>query len=94
MAHKQVLFRSAAARRSYVVQRCFATRCARRLRCKRRLEVVPAATHLFEEPGTLESVVALTRTWFLTHLPVHMAEAVDNVHRSEAGQRLAERLLV
>ena len=40
----------------------------RRLHCERRLEVVPGATHLFEEPGTLEAVVALARAWFLQHL--------------------------
>jgi putative phosphoribosyl transferase len=35
----------------------------RRLHCQRRLEMVPGATHLFEEPGTVESVVALARAW-------------------------------
>lgn len=34
----------------------------------KRLEIVPGATHLFEEPGTLESVAALARLWFLEHL--------------------------
>lgn len=34
------------------------------LRCETRLEIVPGATHLFEEPGTLERVVALARDWF------------------------------
>jgi dienelactone hydrolase len=33
-----------------------------------RLEVVPGATHLFEEPGALERVAALARDWFLQHL--------------------------
>ena len=41
----------------------------RQLRCAKRLEVVPGATHLFEEPGTLESVAALAADWFLKHLP-------------------------
>jgi putative phosphoribosyl transferase len=41
---------------------------ARRLRCEHRLAVVPDATHLFEEPGTLEAVVDLARHWFLDHL--------------------------
>jgi putative phosphoribosyl transferase len=35
---------------------------------KARLEVVPGATHLFEEPGALERVAALARDWFLEHL--------------------------
>ena len=33
-----------------------------------RIAVVPGATHLFEEPGTLEQVAALAREWFLDHL--------------------------
>jgi putative phosphoribosyl transferase len=32
------------------------------------LEVVPGATHLFEEPGALERVAALATDWFTTHL--------------------------
>ncbi|MEJ8836395.1 dienelactone hydrolase family protein [Ramlibacter sp. AN1133] len=38
------------------------------LACEKRLEVVPGATHLFEEPGTLEEVAALAGDWFLSHL--------------------------
>jgi len=33
-----------------------------------RLEIVPGATHLFEEPGTLEEVARLAREWFVRHL--------------------------
>jgi dienelactone hydrolase len=33
------------------------------------LEIVPGATHLFAEPGTLEHVTSLARDWFLRHLP-------------------------
>jgi putative phosphoribosyl transferase len=40
----------------------------RALRCPAVLEVVPGATHLFEQPGALERVAALARGWFLTHL--------------------------
>ncbi|MER7733799.1 phosphoribosyltransferase family protein [Streptomyces erythrochromogenes] len=40
----------------------------RELRCANRLEVVPGATHLFEEPGALEQVSALARAWFARHL--------------------------
>jgi putative phosphoribosyl transferase len=32
------------------------------------LTVVPGATHLFEEPGTLEKVAVLARDWFINHL--------------------------
>lgn len=38
------------------------------LQAESRLEIVPGAGHLFEEPGALERVAALTRDWFLTHL--------------------------
>lgn len=38
------------------------------LRCEKRLEIVPGASHLFEEPGTLERVVELARGWFARHL--------------------------
>jgi putative phosphoribosyl transferase len=34
------------------------------------LQVVPGATHLFEEPGTLEQAARLARDWFLQHLAV------------------------
>lgn len=34
-----------------------------------KLEIVPGATHLFEEPGTLEEAARLARDWFLRHLP-------------------------
>ena len=38
------------------------------LRCERRLEIVPGATHLFEERGALERVAEVTRAWFVAHL--------------------------
>ena len=34
----------------------------------KRLEIVPGATHLFEEPGALDTVAALARLWFEQHL--------------------------
>lgn len=37
------------------------------LRCEKKLEIVPRATHLFEEPGTLEQVARLAGGWFETH---------------------------
>ena len=37
------------------------------------LEVVPHATHLFEEPGTLDRAAALARHWFQEHLATHGA---------------------
>jgi dienelactone hydrolase len=34
---------------------------------EKRLDIVPGATHLFEEPGTLEEVTQLARDWFADH---------------------------
>jgi dienelactone hydrolase len=39
-------------------------RAQAQLRCESRLEIVSGATHLFEEPGTLERVAALATAWF------------------------------
>ncbi|HST73629.1 MAG TPA: phosphoribosyltransferase [Kocuria rosea] len=38
------------------------------MRCPARLEVVAGATHLFEEPGTLDRAAQLARDWFTEHL--------------------------
>ena len=40
-----------------------------RRRCEARLEIVPGATHLFEEPGTLEQAATLAARWFAGHFP-------------------------
>ena len=39
-----------------------------RLRCESEIAIVPGATHLFEEPGTLQAAAELARDWFLAHL--------------------------
>jgi pimeloyl-ACP methyl ester carboxylesterase len=39
-----------------------------KLRSPNELEVVPGATHLFEEPGALERVADLAAGWFLAHV--------------------------
>jgi dienelactone hydrolase len=38
------------------------------MRCEVKLEIIPGATHLFEEPGTLEKVAGLAGDWFSLHL--------------------------
>ena len=43
--------------------------------CEARLELVPHATHLFEEPGTLEVAATLAATWFSDHFPAQDAGA-------------------
>jgi dienelactone hydrolase len=35
------------------------------LKCRKELAIVPGATHLFEEPGTLEQAAQLARDWFV-----------------------------
>jgi putative phosphoribosyl transferase len=37
------------------------------LRCPRQLTIIPGATHLFEEPGTLEQVAEQALTWYRLH---------------------------
>ncbi|MBD0316512.1 MAG: dienelactone hydrolase family protein [Nitrospiraceae bacterium] len=39
-----------------------------RLTCEKGLTIVPGATHLFDEPGTLEQVADHAYTWFIRHL--------------------------
>jgi putative phosphoribosyl transferase len=40
-----------------------------RLRAEKRLEIIPGAGHLFEEPGALEEVARLAADWFTRYLP-------------------------
>jgi dienelactone hydrolase len=42
---------------------------AAQMRTDVRIEIVPGATHLFEEPGALERVAELAARWFEDHLP-------------------------
>ena len=37
------------------------------LRCEKKFTIIPGATHLFEEPGTLEQVAEQAGTWFESH---------------------------
>jgi putative phosphoribosyl transferase len=39
-----------------------------KMRCEVKLEIIPRATHLFEEPGALEKVAKLASDWFSLHL--------------------------
>ena len=38
------------------------------MRCEVKLEIIPGATHLFEEPGALEKVAKMASHWFSLHL--------------------------
>ncbi len=46
-----------------------------RLTGQKELVIVPGATHLFEEPGTLEEVARVARDWFSRHLAKRMKRA-------------------
>jgi putative phosphoribosyl transferase len=44
------------------------------LQCEKELRIIPGATHLFEEPGTLEQVARLAADWFQGHLIARQTE--------------------
>lgn len=44
-------------------------RACRQLTAPNRIEIIPGATHLFEEPGTLDEVAELAAGWFRDHVP-------------------------
>lgn len=46
-----------------------------RMRCEKRLTVIPGATHLFEEPGALEAVSRHAAEWLNTTLPLETSKA-------------------
>lgn len=50
------------------------------LKCYKKLEIVEGATHLFEEPGTLEEVAYLATKWFLEHI-VNAKKKTHDLHR-------------
>jgi putative phosphoribosyl transferase len=54
-----------------------------KLKCpEKELVLVPGATHLFEEPGTLEEVARIAADWFVRYLP-----AADRSHVSASSER-------
>lgn len=60
------------------------------------LVILPGAGHLFEEPGTLNSVMEHARRWFLRFLPRHEALTMSGsffADRADAGRQLADALL-
>ena len=54
------------------------TDAKRRMRGEVVLDIVPGATHLFEEPGALERVASLAAAWFERHLTLHTSPT--NMH--------------
>ena len=45
---------------------------AERLHCPHQLIIIPGATHLFEERGTLDQAAHFAKDWFSSHLPAHL----------------------
>jgi putative phosphoribosyl transferase len=69
------------------------------LRCEKSLEIVPRATHLFEEPGALEHVAKLASDWFNRHFKPQSyvttttsPALVVYSTREQAGRTLAQHL--
>lgn len=53
------------------------------LRVEKRLDIVPGATHLFEEPGTLEQVARLASQWFTRYLAAPSPHALHEPQHAE-----------
>jgi len=58
---------------------------AAQLGCEHRIEIVPGASHLFEESGKLEIVASLARGWFERYLPSAAVAARTKVFPSAAA---------
>ncbi len=58
-----------------------------RMKAEKAIRIVPDATHLFEEPGALESVIELAADWFESHLAeANQPTAKTDRSHLEAGQ--------
>src|SRR5207302_637049 len=70
------------------------------MRCEVKLEILPGATHLFEEPGALEKVANLASDWFVKHIgaqafqlhylavvdkEIHVRTVIFDVPREDVG---------
>jgi len=54
-----------------------------RLSCNRILSIIPGATHLFDEQGTLDQVQVLAANWFLKHFTLRQPVTI----RAGGGER-------
>lgn len=70
-------------------------RAMSRMKCTVELAIVPGAGHLFEEPGTLDQVVAKATDWFLRYAANGSRAGIQLpfANRRAAGKLLAEQLL-
>lgn len=66
-----------------------------RMKCPVEICIVPGATHLFEEPGTLDYVVSQAISWFERYASKPLADAINVpfANRREAGRLLAHSLM-
>ncbi|MFI4974941.1 MAG: erythromycin esterase family protein [Caulobacterales bacterium] len=66
------------------------------LRCEKLLRLVPDATHLFEEPGTLEAVMWLAGAWFEAHLVARAPQPAESKTRPASARALSavDRLIM
>lgn len=55
-----------------------------RMHCSKKLHIVPGATHLFEEPGTLEQVATVAAEWFVEHMPSVKSEGEGSLRKRRA----------
>jgi len=64
------------------------------LRCENELVVIPGATHLFEEPGTLATAARLASDWLSIHMATRLARRAERRATTErAGQPARSRLV-
>jgi dienelactone hydrolase len=57
------------------------------LQCEKEMQVVPGASHLFEEPGTLEEVAHLAGDWFQRYLRTETLDASAAAQKNEEVKR-------
>lgn len=67
-------------------------KAAAKMHCEHELSIVDGATHLFEEPGTLDIVAERAANWFGRHFATHAIDSYRFADRADAGRVLADRL--
>lgn len=60
-----------------------------RMTCERKIAIVPEATQMFEEAGTLDQAAALAASWFTAHLRFDPAQELDDRSDTPAGAEAA-----
>jgi putative phosphoribosyl transferase len=71
----------------------FNQRAYAQLQTEKRLDIVTGATHLFEEPGTLEAVADLATRWFTLHLEAKEARSAPTIGLAAQPQTKTNREL-